>query len=53
MILYTDNSKNLENLIINRSERFTCDEICILSAYVGISPILKISKIEEINIFLS
>jgi hypothetical protein len=50
MILYTDNSRNLENLIINRSERFICDEICILSAYVGISPILKISKIEGVKI---
>ena len=50
MILYTDNSRNLENLIINRSERFACDEICILSAYVGISPILKISKLEGVKI---
>ena len=50
MILYTDNSRNLESLIINRSKQLVCDEICILSAYVGINPILKISKVDDIKI---
>jgi hypothetical protein len=50
MILYTDNTRNLENLIINRSKQLICDEICILSAYVGVSPILKISEIEGVKI---
>jgi|LakMenEpi03Aug12_release.lakeMendotaPanAssembly.Ray.scaffolds.fasta_scaffold569755_2 hypothetical protein len=50
MILYTDNSRNLESLIINRSKQLVCDEICILSAYIGVGPILKISEIEGIKV---
>ena len=50
MILYTDNTRNLESLIINRSKQLVCDEICILSAYVGVGPILKISEIEGLKV---
>ena len=50
MILYTDNTRNLESLIINRSKQLVCDEICILSAYVGVGPILKISQIEGVKV---
>ena len=50
MILYTDNTRNLESLIINRSKQLVCDEICILSAYVGVGPILKISEIEGVKV---
>lgn len=50
MIHYTDNSRNLESLIINRSNQLVCDEVCILSAYVGVGPILKISQIEGLKV---
>ena len=50
MILYTDNTRNLESLIINRSKQLVCDEICILSAYVGVGPILKISEIKGLKV---
>lgn len=50
MILYTDNTKNLESLIINRSKQLVCDEVCILSAYVGVGPIIKISEIEGLKV---
>lgn len=37
--------KNLENIIFTRNELFNCDELVIVSGYVGPSPIHKISEL--------
>lgn len=37
--------KNLENIIFHRNELFECDELIILSGYIGPSPIKKLSKL--------
>jgi hypothetical protein len=52
MILFTDKTKNLQNLLIQKSKYILCDELCIISGYVGIGPIELITETENLNVTL-
>ena len=49
MIIISDKTQNLQDFIIQKSIDLNCDELCILSGYIGLGPIDKISKLKKLK----
>ncbi len=52
MILFTDKSKDLQSLLVNKEKHILCDELCIISGYIGIDPIREILESKNLKVTL-
>jgi hypothetical protein len=50
MIIISDKKQNLQDFIIQKSKELNCDELCILSGYIGLGPIDKISNLKDLKL---